>query len=206
MHAAPSPVPTRREPGHVAATAAGLLATASGVGAGSALADIVTVTTSQQYATNMTAGDTAASFDVLFTPVQDVTELVSISSGTVYTGEGATLAIEAIASDDTTVPLFSDFLPDFFQTNPLSVITSNSFASFSAREIKGLRFSFQQFAPPPKPSLTLPVATDFQFVTVPEPAAGVLLACGVVAAFLGRVLRRQLSGSTGVAPAQEPGG
>lgn len=157
--------------------AAGMLAAVSG----SAVAGTITVTTTQQY------GPTPLSYDVLFTPVENATDLVSISAGSVYTGEGPSFTIQAIGSDDTTVNLFYDpFNPDFFQEVSLDSITNNTFADFSAREIKGLRFTLAQPNPGLQPSLTLPVGTEFVFSVVPEPAAGVLLGCGLAAVMIGR--------------------
>ncbi len=124
--------------------AAGLLAAVSEASVRSAVAETVTVTTTQQY------GPTPLSYDVLFTPIADATDLVSISAGSVYTGEGPSFTIQAIGSDDTTVDLFFDpFNPDFFQTVSLASITNNTFTDFSAREIKGLRFTLNQPNPGP---------------------------------------------------------
>jgi hypothetical protein len=107
-----------------------------------------------------------------------------------YTGEGPSFTIQAIRSDDTTVDLFSEsFIPDFFQTVSLASITNNTFTDFSAREIKGLRFTLAQPNPGPQPSLTLPVGTELVFTAVPEPAAAALLGCGLVAVLIGRKLR-----------------
>ncbi|MFM7183148.1 MAG: hypothetical protein ACKO4Z_00030 [Planctomycetota bacterium] len=184
-HLDESPAGQREEKRNTSA-AAGVLATATALGAASAMADIVTVTTTQQSGTAVPSSGSTASFDVLFTPIQDVTDLVSISAGSVYTGEGASLAIQAIASDDTTVTVFTDPLNPFFLNTSLSSVTNNTFTDFSAREIKGLRFTLTQFAPIPKPSLTIPTATDFQFVAVPEPVAGVMLACGLAAVLISR--------------------
>jgi len=164
--------------------AAGLLAAVSESGVRSAVAETVTVTTTQQY------GPTPLSYDVLFTPIADATDLVSISAGSVYTGEGPSFTIQAIGSDDTTVDLFFDpFNSDFFQTVPLASITNNTFTDFSAREIKGLRFTLAQPNPGPQPSLTLPVGTELVFTALPEPAAAVLLGCGLAAVLIGRKLR-----------------
>jgi hypothetical protein len=168
--------------------AAGLLAAVSGAGAGAAMAGIVTVTTTQQY------GPTPLSYDVLFTPVENATDLVSISDGSVYTGEAPSFTIQAIGTDDTTVDLFfEEVIYDFFQTKPLVDITSNTFTDFSPRDIKGLRFTFVQPNPGPQPSLTLPIGTEFQFAVVPEPSAGVLLGCGLAAVLIGRRVTKFLS-------------
>jgi len=187
-------LPGRRDDNRAVTAAAGLLAAVSGASPGSVMAELVTVTTTQQYATPiMSSSDTTASFDVLFTPVENATDLVSISAGSVYTGEGAVLTIQGIASDDTTVTLFdsgtSGFLP-FFQTDPLSTITNDTFTDFSAREIKGLRFTLEQFNPFLKPSLTLPVGTDFVISSVPEPGTGVMLACSLAAVLISRRFTR----------------
>jgi hypothetical protein len=174
--------------------AAGLLAAVSGGSPGSAMAELVTVTTTQQYSGTASPQGTTASFDVLFTPVQNATDLVSISAGSVYTGESASLTIQAIASDDSPLTLFGPYsMNDFFQTVPLSTITNNAFTDFSAQDIKGLRFSIQNFAgfgPTGFPSITLPVGTEFQFVAVPEPAAAMLLGCGLAAVLIGRRFRK----------------
>jgi len=178
------------------AAATGLLAAASGAGAGAAMAEIVTVTTTQQYDATMTSSETGASFDVLFPTILNATDLLSISDGSVYTGEGAILTIDAIASNDTTVSLFStDGYMTFFQNKTLAEITDNTFTDFSARDIKGLRFTLSQFPPVPKPSLTLPSGTQFVFEAVPEPVAAVLLGCGLAAVLIGRNCRRFLQAS-----------
>ena len=96
--------------------AAGLLAAVSGASPGSAMAELVTVTTTQQYSGTASPQGTTASFDVLFTPVQNATDLVSISAGSVYTGESASLTIQAIASDDSPLTLFGPyFINNFFR-------------------------------------------------------------------------------------------
>lgn len=178
-------LPGRRDDNRAVTAAAGLLAAVSGASPGSVLAELVTVTTTQQY------GPTPLSYDVLFTPIADATDLVSISAGSVYTGEGPSFTIQAIGSDDTTVDLFFDpFNSDFFQTVPLASITNNTFTDFSAREIKGLRFTLAQPNPGPRPSLTLPVGTELVFSAVPEPAAAMLLGCGLAAVLIGRRFRK----------------
>ena len=187
-------LPGRRDDNRAVTAAAGLLAAVSGASPGSVMAELVTVTTTQQYSGTASPQGTTASFDVLFTPVQNATDLVSISAGSVYTGESASLTIQAIASDDSPLTLFGPYsMNDFFQTVPLSTITNNAFTDFSAQDIKGLRFSiinFAGFAPSGFPSITLPVGTEFQFVAVPEPAAAMLLGCGLAAVLIGRRFRK----------------
>jgi hypothetical protein len=170
--------------------ATGLLA-AAGVGSDAAVAAVTTITTSQSY------GPTPLSYDVLFTPIENATDLVSISAGSVYTGEAANLVIQAIASDDTTVDVFTNvgvnYLDPWFSTEPLASITNNTFTGFSARDIKGLRFTLLNDSGGPDPSLTLDPGTQLIFAVVPEPVAGALLACGLVAVFVGRTMRRRRS-------------
>jgi hypothetical protein len=149
------------------------------------MAELVTVTTTTQY------GPTPLSYDVLFTPIENAVDLVSISQGSVYTGEGPSFTIQGIGSDDSTVDLFFDaFNPDFFETVTLASITNNTFTDFSARELKGLRFTLAQPNPGPQPSLTLPVGTELVFTAVPEPAAAMLLGCGLAAVLIGRRFRK----------------
>jgi hypothetical protein len=165
--------------------AATLLATAAGAVPGVAAAAVTTVTTTQQYGP-------AASFDVLFPAVASATELTSISAGSVYTGEAAQLTIEAIASDNSILPLFdnTDVQP-YFSNEALASITNNSFSSFSAQDIVGLRFSWSNgfFSP----TAELPVGTEFVFVAVPEPAVGVMLACSLAVVCFGHRIKRLVS-------------
>jgi hypothetical protein len=178
-------IPGQRDERRVATAAAGLAASVAVANSGSATAELVTVTTTQQY------GPTPLSYDVLFTPIENAVDLVSISAGSVYTGEGPSFTIQAIGSDDSTVNLFFDpFNPDFFQNVSLASITNNTFTDFSAREIKGLRFTLAQPNPGPQPSLTLPVGTELVFSAVPEPAAAALLGCGLAAVLIGRRFRK----------------
>lgn len=187
-------LPGTRNEKRVAPAVAGALAAVSAASPGAAKAEITTITTTQQYSGTASPQGTTASFDVLFTPVQNATDLVSISAGSVYTGEAASLTIQAIASDDSPLTLFGPYsINDFFQTVPLSTITNNAFTDFSAQDIKGLRFSIQNFAgfgPTGFPSITLPVGTDFVISTVPEPGAGVLLACSMAAVLMTRGFTR----------------
>jgi hypothetical protein len=168
-----------------AMASAGVLVTVAGAGTGAAVAEIVTVTTTQQY------GPTPLSYDVLFTPVQSATDLVSISDGSVYTGEAASLAIKAITSNDTTIDLFPATFMTPFQTTSLASITNNAFTAFAPQAIKGLRFTLNFFAV--QPSLTLPTGTQFSISAVPEPGAGVMLACGLAAVLIGRRFAKGVS-------------
>src|SRR6478672_1390929 len=61
---------------------------------------------------------TGSNFDLLFsTPVTGVEQLVSISDGSVNTGEGAAITISAILPDDSLVQLFSSPLSSPFFRN-----------------------------------------------------------------------------------------
>ena len=83
----------------------------------------------------------SSNFDVLFSsPISSVSDLVSISDGSVYTGEGATLSISAILTNDQVVEIFSKF-PSPFQNVTLSSFTGNVFTDFATpQSIKALRF------------------------------------------------------------------
>jgi hypothetical protein len=168
-----------------AVASAGLLSTVAGTGTGAAVAEIVTVTTTQQY------GPTPMSYDVLFTPVQSATDLVSISDGSVYTGEAASIAIKAITTNDTTIDLFPTTFMPAFQTKSLVSITNNAYADFAPQDIKGLRFTLSFFAV--EPSLTLPTGTQFAIAAVPEPGTGLMLACGLAAVLIGRRFTKGVS-------------
>ncbi len=176
----------RRDEKRAGMAAATLLATAAGAVPGVAAAAVTTVTTTQQYGP-------AASFDVLFPAVASATELTSISVGSVYTGEAAQLTIEAIASDNTILPLFdnTDVQP-YLSTEALASITNNSFSSFSAQDIVGLRFSWSSGVAQP-PTIELPLGTEFVFVAVPEPAVGVMLACSLAVVCFGHRIKRLVS-------------
>jgi len=175
-------------------TSAGALATLAGVAPGVAVAGITTITTTQEYSGTASSQGTTASFDVLFTPVQNATDLVSISAGSVYTGEASALTIEVIRADDSTIIVSGPIsIMDFFQTVPLSDITNNEFTDFSEQEIKGLRFSIENiagFGETGYPSITLPVGTDFLISSVPEPGAGVMLVCSLAAVLISRSFTR----------------
>lgn len=177
-------LPGRRDEKRATLAAAGWLAALSAASPGSVVAGITTVTTTQQY------GPTPLSYDVLFTPVESATDLVSISAGSVYTGEAGFLTIKAIASDDTLVNLFPQTsLNPWFSTVSLSSVTNNTFTDFAAHDIKGLRFTLSN-ASGLQPSLTLPLGTEFVIATVPEPGAGVLLACSLAAVLVSRGFTR----------------
>lgn len=122
------------------------------------------------------------SFDVLFDPVADASQLVSISAGSVYTDEGGSMVISAILDNDSIVQLFSTPSLGFFSTDSLAFFTGNTFTAFSSPvTVKGLRFLtvLQQTS---NPVVTLPVGTTFTF-TVPETTTALLSMFGVV--FLG---------------------
>ena len=184
----------RRDEQRGVLTTAGALATLAGVAPGVAVAGITTITTTQEYSGTASSQGTTASFDVLFTPVQNATDLVSISAGSVYTGEASALTIEVIRADDSTIIVSGPIsIMDFFQTVPLSDITNNEFTDFSEQEIKGLRFSIENiagFGETGYPSITLPVGTDFLISSVPEPGAGVMLVCSLAAVLISRSFTR----------------
>jgi|GEM_PF-1258872 len=156
--------------GHAAAASVGLLVAASG---NLGLAGIIVErTTAISYS--------GANFDVLFDKVTDATQLVSISAGSVYTGEAATLDISAIFSDNKTQSLFSELLTPFFSTDPLSKFTGNSFTAFDVpKDVVGLRFQTISYYGA-APNYSLPASTTLTFAAVPEPSSALLLAFGMV--------------------------
>lgn len=126
--------------------------------------------------------------DVLFDPIDSVSDLVAISDGPVFTQEGGSMVISAILSNDSIVQLFSAGVPGFQTNAPLASFTGNSFTDFSSPEtVKGLRFTLSSGIGP-TPQLTLPVGTTFTF-TVPEPSAALFTMLGLT--FLG--IRRSRS-------------
>lgn len=150
-----------------------------------ASAGVVTVATTVGYSTTGGSGVSSSFFDFLFTPVQNATDLVSISvplDGTsqfsVYTGEAGYLTIEAIGTDNSLVTLFNRDPLDMFQNVTLASVTNDSFTDFSARDIQGLRFTTGVNNQGPRSTLTLPSTTQFTFATtsVFETLPGSLLA------------------------------
>jgi hypothetical protein len=118
--------------------------------------------------------------DVLFDPIDDVSELVEISAGSVYLDEGGSLTISAIMDDNSLFQLFSE--PNitnhgFFTTVNLSTITGNNFTALSVPgTVKGLRFDLEGIW---SPETTLPASTTFTFTTVPEPSTTLLSIAGL---------------------------
>jgi len=118
-------------------------------------------------------------FDVLFDPVDDVSDLVSISAGSVAIQEGGAMQISAILDNNSLVLLFSGETPGFFTTSSLASITGNNFTEVvSPSTVKGLRFLTTQ-TNVGVPAVTLPVGTQFTF-TIPEPTTALLSMLGLV--------------------------
>jgi hypothetical protein len=115
--------------------------------------------------------------DVLFDPIDDVSQLVSISAGSVATNEGGSMVISAILSNDSTVQLFSTSSTGFFSTNSLASITGNTFTSLSPATVKGLRFATTMSAAT-APVVTLPIGTTFTF-NIPETSTALLSIFGL---------------------------
>ena len=160
---------------HAAAASVGLLVAASG---NLGLAEIMVVRTVGPYTS---VGTPSTSFDVLFDLVTDATQLVSISAGSVVTGEGGYFDISAIFANDSTQSIHFE---SFWGTLNLSSIPTIQFTPFTLPEdVKGLRFSAnQQYANTPNgtPSISLPASTTLTFAAVPEPSTGLLLVFGMV--------------------------
>ena len=151
-----------------AALSAGALMSISGV-AGKTDADVIV---------NREVGPQhGSSFDLMFENVTSAKDLVSISNGTVYTGEGVSLTISAIKTDDQVVNLYSGFSGSLLQSIPLSDLTSNDYQEFPESDIKGLRVSASGLG-----SLAIiPAGTVLAFLAVPEPGTALLLGLGFAA-------------------------
>ena len=154
--------------GHAVAASVGLLVAASG---NLGLAEIMVQRT--------VGAVSGTNFDVLFDTVTDATQLVSISAGSVFTGEGGTFDISAIFSDSQTQSLFSKTIDSSYTTVALSDITGNSFTAFDVpRDVVGLHFETTDYGVPL--TVSLPADTVLTFAAVPEPSTGLLLSFGVV--------------------------
>ena len=158
-----------------AALSAGVLMSISGV-AGKTDADVIV---------NREVGpQQGSSFDLMFENVTSAKDLVSISNGTVVTGEGVSLTISAIKTDDQVINLYSGS-SGCCATIPLSDLTSNNYTAFPESDIKGLRFS----ASGQGSMAIIPAGTVLAFLAVPEPGTALLLGLGF-AALSSRPVRR----------------
>ena len=120
-----------------------------------------------------------ASYDILFDEVTDATDLVSISAGSVYTGESGQMTISAIDVNNQVFQLFAGtFYAEWFQTNPLAYYTNNDFTQFAApSDIIGLRIASGGY---PSATLTLPAGTVLTFAVLPEPTVTFLIFSGLL--------------------------
>lgn len=119
----------------------------------------------------------SSSFDLLFsTPVTSVEDLVSISDGSVYTGEGATMTVSAVLANDQVVTLFST-IPSPFQNISLFNLTNNNFTAFvTPQEVKALRF--RSTGGNVAGTFAIPALTVLTLAVVPEPAAAMMMLLG----------------------------
>ena len=154
---------------------------------------------SQAATTVVTVGPQAASsnFDVMFnTTLTSVEQLVTISQGSVNTGEGAAFTISAILPGDQLVTLFQSGTVSPFQDISLAALTNNTFTAFGApTDLLGLRFvsykvGFSGFAG----TVSFLGGTDLTFNVVPELSTSVGLALG--AAGLAFARRRRVAWSS----------
>jgi len=160
------------KPNYRTAASAGLLVTAACANLAPAATTVQTVVGPQA---------TSSGFDVLFSSVASVEDLVSISDGSVYTGEGASFKISAILTNDQVVEIFSHFPLNPFETISLSTLTGNAFTDFATpQDIKGLRFTASGGNPNQPGTFTLPGSTVLTFAVVPEPTAAVIMLSGVI--------------------------
>ncbi len=157
------------KPNFRAAASAGLLLSAAATG-GDAATMVQT-----------TVGPHAAgsNYDLIFsTPLTSVEQLVSISDGSVYTGEGATMTVSAVLTNDQVVQIYST-VPSPFQNVSLSSLTNNTFTPLaSPQDVKALRFS--STGGNIAATFAFPALTVLTFAVVPEPAAAAMMLLGCV--------------------------
>ena len=153
---------------HALAAGAALLVSHGGSETASAATDFRTTTSSQS----------GESIDVLFAPVADATELVSVSDGSVFTGEGASLVVSAITDGNQIIPLTGSISGGFAVTQSLFDMTLDDFTAFPAQAIKGIRFSMAGVSGCCG-SVTIPSGTLFTF-TIPEPQTALLVGLGLL--------------------------
>jgi hypothetical protein len=152
---------------HALVAGAALLVSHGGSETASAATEFRTTTTSQS----------GASLDVLFAPVADATELVSVSDGSVFTGEGGSLVVSAITDGNQIIPLTASIPGGFFNTLSLFDMTQDDFTAFPAQTITGIRFTMAGFD---SRSVTIPSGTQFTFTTIPEPQTALLIGLGLL--------------------------
>jgi hypothetical protein len=152
------------------------------------------------------SGDLGSPIDLLFDPIADAFDLVSISAGSVSTAEGGGFRISVIYVDNTTASV-ADFTLSHTGSKSFSSIPDATFASFTMGDVKGLRFSHLvgtgqggSFL-----SLNVPSSTAVTFAAivpapVPLPASLALLPLGVLALGAVRRRRRQSVPDAGTAP------
>ena len=124
-----------------------------------------------------TTSQSGASLDVLFAPVPDATELVSVSDGSVFTGEGGSLVVSVITDENQIIPLTASIPGGFFNTLSLFDMTQDDFTAFPAKTITGIRFTMAGFD---SRSVTIPSGTQFSFTTIPEPQTALLIGLGLL--------------------------
>ena len=125
--------------------------------------------------------------NLLFDPVFSATDLVSISDGSVKTGEGWGVEIKAIKTDDSMITIH-ERSPISGGEIPLKDATSNGFSGFPESDIKGLFFDA---GPLSGIGITLPVGTILTFAVIPEPATALVMGLGLLV-FSSSQLRNRL--------------
>lgn len=132
--------------------------------------------------TVVTVGPQAASssFDLLFaTTLSSAEQLVSISQGSVNTGEGAAFTISAILANNDLVTIFSSGVVSPFQNISLASLTNNTFTAFSTpQDLKGLHFeSYKVGGSGFAGTIALPAGTTLTFNVVPEASTTLAISC-----------------------------
>jgi hypothetical protein len=137
---------------------------------------------SQAATTVVTVGPQTASsdFSVMFTTLTNVQQLVTISQGSVNTGEGAAFTISAILPNDQLVTLFQSGTVSAFQDITLAALTNNTFTAFGTpTDIKGLKFfSYKVGSSGFAGTVSFGSGTQLTFDVIPEPSAFAGLALG----------------------------
>ncbi len=133
---------------------------------------------------------TSSDIEILFaSPILSVTDLVSISDGAVYTGEGAKMTVSVVLTNEQVVEIFSK-IGSPFESPTLAVFTGNAFTDFATpQDIKALRINYsggQQAG-----NFSLPGSTVLTFAVVPEPAGAIMAGIGFV--FLAGHRRRKIA-------------